>query len=424
MNKMRVLFVLVLSLLVFQGASVTQANNDAHFADLSVSKADSPDPVAVGETLTYKISVKNHGPADARGVMLKDALPRGVRLVSVEPADRCVRVADDSVVRDGHSIFCKLGDLANGSSTRVIIRVIPMEPGIIANSVAVEAEGPADPNPDNNRAAVRTMVNPADLMVVKEDAHDPVRVGERLVYNIKVTNRGPATSTSVMLIDRLPDTVKFVSAAASQGRCGPVVIDPAPGAISPMRVVRCGLGRLAPGESARVEIVVVPQRPGTIVNKASVSGNEPDPHMDNNMAKAETTVLPSEETCFGRPATIMGTPGNDILIGTNKDDVIIGLGGNDIIIGKNGNDRICAGPGNDVVIAGNGNDHVSGGDGNDLIVGGPGDDKLLGEDGNDLILGLPGNDAIDCGPGDDVGIGGPGVDVVENCETTKGAQEP
>ena len=47
MNKMRVLFVLVLSLLIFQGASVTQANNDAHFADLSVSKADSPDPVAV-----------------------------------------------------------------------------------------------------------------------------------------------------------------------------------------------------------------------------------------------------------------------------------------------------------------------------------------------------------------------------------------
>ncbi len=516
-------------------------------ADIAVTMSDSPDPVFMGETLTYRIGVKNNGPSDAHGVVLRDTLPRGVRLVSVEPADRCLRVADDADLRDGHSIMCRLGDLPNASSTHVVIQVIPPHAGTITNKVAVEAEGPADPNlrnnkasedtrvdgpeadlsiaksgspnpvftgdsltykinvknhgpdramgvvlvdqlprsvefvraspfceyhqerhavacklgdlgvdsmatstvigviprkpgiivneatvkaeeptdpdPTNNRAAVRTMVNPADLMVVKEDVHDPVFVGERLVYNMEVTNRGPATSMSVMLIDRLPESVKLVSVHSSQGKCGDsVVIDRASDSVDPAHMVRCGLGRLAPGDSAKVEIVVVPQRPGTIVNKASVSSNEPDPNMDNNTAREETTVLPSEEACFGMPVTIMGTPGNDILIGTNKDDVIMGLGGNDIIIGKQGDDRICAGAGNDVVIAGNGNDHASGGNGNDLMVGGTGHDKLLGEDGNDLILGLPGNDVIDCGPGDDVGIGGPGTDTVENCETTKGAK--
>ena len=34
--------------------------------------------------------------------------------------------------------------------------------------------------------------------------------------------------------------------------------------------------------------------------------------------------------CAGRPATIVGTQGDDLIIGTRGDDVIHGLGGNDL----------------------------------------------------------------------------------------------
>jgi hypothetical protein len=38
--------------------------------------------------------------------------------------------------------------------------------------------------------------------------------------------------------------------------------------------------------------------------------------------------------CFGRPATIVGTPGNDRLVGhSGAADVIWGGGGNDFIVG-------------------------------------------------------------------------------------------
>jgi hypothetical protein len=40
---------------------------------------------------------------------------------------------------------------------------------------------------------------------------------------------------------------------------------------------------------------------------------------------------PDSATCFGDPATIVGTPGNDRIRGTNEIDVIVARGGNDVV---------------------------------------------------------------------------------------------
>ena len=53
-------------------------------ADLSVTLADSPDPVKKDKPLTYTITVRNGGPAPATGVTLTDPLPAGVGLKSVK----------------------------------------------------------------------------------------------------------------------------------------------------------------------------------------------------------------------------------------------------------------------------------------------------------------------------------------------------
>jgi len=50
-------------------------------------------------------------------------------------------------------------------------------------------------------------------------------------------------------------------------------------------------------------------------------------------------------TCFGMPATIIGTDGDDTLTGTPGNDVIVGLEGRDVIDATSGgSDRVCAGP--------------------------------------------------------------------------------
>jgi uncharacterized delta-60 repeat protein len=97
----------------------------------------------------------------------------------------------------------------------------------------------------------------------------------------------------------------------------------------------------------------------------------------------------SRPTCQGRPATIVGTDGDDTLIGTPVDDVIVGLKGNDVIDGKGGKDFLCGAVGNDT---------------------------LSGDLGDDSLIGATGNDNLDGGVGRDVLSGGPGTDMCRNGE--------
>lgn len=88
--------------------------------------------------------------------------------------------------------------------------------------------------------------------------------------------------------------------------------------------------------------------------------------------------------CAGKKATIVGTPGRDVLRGTKGRDVIAGLGGNDVIRGFGGNDRICGGRGRDRIFGGRGADRLFGGPGRDVLRGGPGRDRLHGGPGRDF----------------------------------------
>jgi Ca2+-binding RTX toxin-like protein len=82
--------------------------------------------------------------------------------------------------------------------------------------------------------------------------------------------------------------------------------------------------------------------------------------------------------------TVVGTPGDDVLLDTNGNDVVCGLGGND---------TLGAGLGNDVLRGGPGNDLLEGGAGNDTLYGGEGNDRLVAWDGTrDYVHGGPGYD--------------------------------
>jgi Ca2+-binding RTX toxin-like protein len=112
---------------------------------------------------------------------------------------------------------------------------------------------------------------------------------------------------------------------------------------------------------------------------------------------------PTEEVhrCHGRQATIVGTPGDDVLYGTPGRDVIWGGPGNDVIYGQLGNDLICGGGGDDVIHGGRGNDQVFGGQGADRVFGDLGDDKVVGGAGSyDDVAGGLGIDTVNGGPGD------------------------
>jgi len=128
---------------------------------------------------------------------------------------------------------------------------------------------------------------------------------------------------------------------------------------------------------------------------------------------AQATVgLTVQIRCNSQFATIVGTPGNDVISGTPGPDVIHGLEGNDTIQGLGGNDIICGGAGKDTLY---------GGKGNDRIYGEAGSDTLKGESGNDNLYGGTGKDRLDGGSGRDYCHGGPDRDYRSaGCEKRKG----
>lgn len=123
-------------------------------ADLAIGKADGPDPVAVGSTLTYTIRVSNLGPQGATGVEVTDRLPSQVELLSAA-------ASSGSCTDKGKTVTCEVGDLAadpaGANAVTVTIQVRPRREGTIANSASVDSVE-ADPVSANDRAQTSTAV--------------------------------------------------------------------------------------------------------------------------------------------------------------------------------------------------------------------------------------------------------------------------
>ncbi|MGH2671425.1 MAG: DUF11 domain-containing protein [Actinomycetota bacterium] len=124
-------------------------------ADLSVVKTDSPDPVHVGQSLTYTVTVTNDGPLVASGVTLTDTLPKNAGFGSVTTTQGSCTVKPAKRL-----VTCALGSVAAGGTVTVRISVKPTQKGTITNTAQISATSPPDPNSANNGDTETTTVTP------------------------------------------------------------------------------------------------------------------------------------------------------------------------------------------------------------------------------------------------------------------------
>ncbi len=228
----------------------------AQTAGLSLTKSDNPDPVFVGETLTYTLEVVNNGTNRANNVTITDTLPSGVTFNSATFTNGSTT---GNCTQASGTVTCNLGNLERNARATVTIRVTPTQPGEITN----RASARADNRPTVTATASTTVQSP--LTLTKTDDPDPVTVGQDLTYTLTVTNRANDKAKDVTVTDTLPSGVTFVSATPSQGNC-----------TQSGGTVTCDLGDLDEGQSATVMIVVRPTQAGTITNTASASAKESD----------------------------------------------------------------------------------------------------------------------------------------------------
>jgi uncharacterized repeat protein (TIGR01451 family) len=124
-------------------------------ADISVTNADSPDPVRKDKPLTYTVTVSNGGPFAASGVTMTDPLPAQVELGSVKTTQGTCRSKKANQVV---TVTCGLGSLASGSAARVTIVVKRLQVGTLSDSASASASSPDDPNTSNNSWTATTTV--------------------------------------------------------------------------------------------------------------------------------------------------------------------------------------------------------------------------------------------------------------------------
>ena len=238
--------------------------------DLSITKADSPDPVVAGNDLTYTMTVTNNGPSNSTGGTVTDVLPAGLTFSS---SSDCTEAAG--------TVTCAIGALGVGGS-QIVSFVATVDPGQTAaiSNTATVAANETDPTSGNDSATENTVVNTeADLVIAKTDSPDPVIAGNQLVYTVTVQNNGPSDAQNVVVTDTLPAGVTFDSTAGCEE-------SPAAG------VPTCTLGTITSGNSKMFTITVDVDAgtTGMITNMASASSSTPLTNTSDDSVSIMTQV--------------------------------------------------------------------------------------------------------------------------------------
>jgi uncharacterized repeat protein (TIGR01451 family) len=103
-----------------------------------------------------------------------------------------------------------------------------------------------------------------------------VTEGHNATYTLTATNLGPTTATGVTVTDPVPANSTFVSASA--------------GCAQAAGLITCTAGTLAPGGSQAFTITLFAGSGASIVNIATVAGDQADPNPANNTATVTTTI--------------------------------------------------------------------------------------------------------------------------------------
>ena len=171
----------------------------------------------------------------------------------------------------GQTVECRLPSLAAGArhAFGVTTRVATAATGCLRNAASVSSDTP-DPNAGNNQADICVPPAESDVSVVKTSSTSPVVPGEDVLYRLTVSNSGPDAAMDVVVTDRLPRSLRFVSVSR--------------GCTEANGTVTCAIGSLAAGASESFTITM--RAPSSLKqcprNTATVRSLTVDTDLTNN----------------------------------------------------------------------------------------------------------------------------------------------
>jgi uncharacterized repeat protein (TIGR01451 family) len=252
---------------VGSGASTTVSAASA----LVLAKAVDLATASPGQRLTYTLTYRNTGNADASDVVLSDTLPARTTFVS----------ASGGGTFAGGVVTWSLGTVAAGTSGSVLLTVqldavFPHGVTPVENSAVVSSATTA---PVGSNPATTTVSAAPSLSLTKSVNLTTASPGELLTYTLAYANTGNADASQVVLSDALPARTTFVSASG--------------GGTFAQGGVTWSLGTLAPGASGVVTLTVrldavFPAGETTVANTAVLESGETGPVPSNPVSTGVT----------------------------------------------------------------------------------------------------------------------------------------
>ena len=145
-----------------------------------------------GDTVTYTVVVTNNGVGDAKQVVVRDTLDKGLKFV---------KATGEYTFDEDSSTVTWIVDLAKGESQTFYVTAVAEAYGVLINDVTVG---------DNTASA--DVVVPEIIPDKTANITNP-NFGDKVDYTVTVTNDGMGDANNVVIVDRLGEGLTFVSAS-------------------------------------------------------------------------------------------------------------------------------------------------------------------------------------------------------------------
>ena len=192
-----------------------------------------------GDTVTYIVVVTNNGVGDAKQVVVRDILDKGLKFV---------KATGEYTFDENSRTVTWIVDLANGESQTFYVTAVAEAYGVLINDVTVG---------DNTASA--DVVVPEIIPDKTANITNP-NFGDKVDYTVTVTNDGIGDANNVVIVDRLGEGLTFVSASDN-------------GVWDPVKRTVTWIVDLAKGESKVFSVIAIVSGYGNVTNSLVV-GNK------------------------------------------------------------------------------------------------------------------------------------------------------
>ena len=195
-----------------------------------------------GDTVTYTVVVTNNGVVDAKQVVVRDILDKGLKFV---------KATDEYTFDEDSRTVTWIIDLDKGESQTFYVTAVAEAYGVLTNDVTVgDKTASADVVvPEINPDKTANITNP--------------NFGDKVDYTVTVTNDGMGDANNVVIVDRLGEGLTFVSASDN-------------GVWDPVKRTVTWIVDLAKGESKVFSVIAIVSGYGNVTNSLVVGNKTTD----------------------------------------------------------------------------------------------------------------------------------------------------